>query len=191
MDANVVFLDRDGVINQDSPDYIKRWSEFHFLPGSLEALARLTRNGFQLILITNQSVINRNMVTTDTLEDMHARMLAEIRRQGGAIRDIFYCPHTPEERCGCRKPAPGLILRARQTHRIDLQFAGMIGDSAKDIECARNAGCGYSVLVQTGNGLVAGDELRQKGIRPDHTASNLMTAVDWILTRHHPNLPAS
>jgi D-glycero-D-manno-heptose 1,7-bisphosphate phosphatase len=189
LDSNVVFLDRDGVINRDSPDYIKGWSEFHFLPGSLEALARLTRHGFQLILITNQSVINRKMVATDTLLDMHARMLTAVRRHGGEIKDIFYCPHTPEERCDCRKPLPGLIRRAQQIHNINLASAGMIGDSAKDIECARNAGCGYCVLVQTGNGLSAAEALRHKGIRPDHTASTLFTAVDWILTHHHPNHP--
>ena len=189
MDSNVVFLDRDGVINQDSPDYIKSWSEFHFLPGSLDALARLTRHGFQVILITNQSVINRKMVPTDTLLEIHDRMSATIRRHGGEVKDIFYCPHTPEERCDCRKPLPGLIRRAQQTHNIDLESSGMIGDSAKDIECARNAGCGYNILVQTGNGLSASDELRQKGIRPDHTASTLFTAVDWILTHHLPNHP--
>jgi D-glycero-D-manno-heptose 1,7-bisphosphate phosphatase len=191
LDSNVVFLDRDGVINRDSPDYIKSWSEFHFLPGSLNALARLTRHGYQLIVITNQSMINRNMVAIDTLLHMHDRMLAEIRRHGGEIKDIFFCPHTPAERCDCRKPLPGLIHRARKAHQINIEAAGMIGDSAKDIECARNAGCGYSILVQTGNGLSAGDELHQKGIRPDHTAATLLSAVDWILTQHHPNIPTS
>ena len=191
MDSNVVFLDRDGVINQDSPEYIKSWSEFHFLPGSLEALARLTRHGFQLIVITNQSVINRNMVATETLLDMHDRMLTAVRRHGGEIKDTFYCPHTPEDHCDCRKPLPGLIYRAQHIHQINLESAGMIGDSAKDIECARNAGCGYNILVQTGNGLAAGEALRQKGIQPDHTASTLFTAVDWILTHQHPNNPIS
>jgi D-glycero-D-manno-heptose 1,7-bisphosphate phosphatase len=130
------------------------------------------------------------MVATETLLDIHDRMLSVIRRHGGEIKDIFYCPHTPEERCDCRKPLPGLIRRAQQIHQIDLKTAGMIGDSAKDIECARNAGCGYSILVQTGSGFSAAEELRRRGIRPDHTASTLFTAVDWILTHYHPNSPA-
>lgn len=183
----VLFLDRDGVINTDSPDYIKSWSEFHFLPGSLEALRRLTQHGFRLFIITNQSVINRQMISVETLEDIHDRMRAQIRLHGGKIHDVFYCPHTPDEQCNCRKPAPGLIKRAQQTHNIDLQSAGMIGDSAKDIECACNAACGYSILVQTGNGLAASRTLRHKGIRPDHEASTLYMAVEWILARHHLN----
>ncbi len=185
----VIFLDRDGVINRDSSDYIKRWSEFHFLPGSLEALHRLTQQGFQLFVITNQSAINRKMVPVETLQDIHTRMHAEIRAYGGKIQDVFYCPHTPDEQCNCRKPAPGLIYRAQQIHHIDLQSAGMIGDSAKDIECARNAGCGYSILVQTGNGPAASKALLQKGIRPDHEASTLYTAAEWILAQHPQNKP--
>ena len=97
----------------------------------------------------------------------------------------------PQDNCGCRKPQPGLIFQAQRKYDIDLADAVMIGDSAKDIECARNAGCGYSILVQTGNGLSAGDELHQKGIRPDHTAATLLSAVDWILTQRHPNIPIS
>jgi D-glycero-D-manno-heptose 1,7-bisphosphate phosphatase len=177
----VVFLDRDGVINQDSPDYIKSWSEFHFLPGSLDALSRLTRQGFQLIVITNQSVLNRQMVPIEILKEIHSNMREEIRRHGGEITDVFYCPHRPDEGCKCRKPAPGLIHLAARSHRIDLRSAAMIGDSAKDIECARNAGCGYSILVQTGNGIRAHQELSAKGIQPDHIATTLSTAVDWIL----------
>jgi len=180
----VIFLDRDGVINRDSPDYIKGWPEFHFLPGSLEALQRLTQQGFQLFIITNQSMINRQMVPVETLQDIHFRMQAEIQRHGGKIIDIFYCPHTPDEQCDCRKPAPGLIHRAIRTHQIDIQSAGMIGDSAKDIECARNAGCGYSILVQTGNGLAASKELLHKGIHPDHEASTLYAAAEWVLAQH-------
>ncbi len=186
----VIFLDRDGVINQDSPDYIKNWSEFHFLPGSLKALRRLTQQGFQLFVITNQSVINRKMVPVETLQDMHTRMQAEIAENGGKISAIFYCPHTPEEQCDCRKPAPGLIYRAQQIHHIDLQSAGLIGDSAKDIECARNAGCGYNILVQTGNGLSARQELNHKGIRPDYEASTLLTAAEWVLAQSLQGKPA-
>lgn len=180
----VVFLDRDGVINRDSPDYIKSWSEFEFLPGSLEAIKLLTLNGFTTIVITNQSVINRKMVSGNVLDDIHTRMKQAVTSNGGQIKDIFFCPHVPEDRCQCRKPSPGLIFRAKQKYRIDIATSVMVGDSAKDIECARNAGCGYAVLVKTGNGSEAEKILKEKGIFPDFIARDLLEAVGWILTHN-------
>jgi len=183
---NVVFLDRDGVINRDSPAYIKTWDEFEFLPGSLEAMALLTRNGFTLIVITNQSIIGRGMADMRTLSHTHRQMSETVAANGGRIRDIFFCPHHPEDGCDCRKPAPGLIFKARDTYNIDLANAVMVGDSAKDIECARNAGCGASVLVKTGNGLSAMETLAEKGIGPDYQAADLLDAARWILGFRHP-----
>lgn len=179
----VVFLDRDGVINADSDAYIKNWSEFRFLPGSLQALRRLTANGFTLIVITNQSIINRQMVPATVLDDMHRRMKACIREAGGRIADIFYCPHTPDEGCNCRKPKPGLFLQALEKYNLEFASSGMIGDRAKDIEAAKAAGCGYSILVQSGDLLDAQQTLARKALLPDYVASNLEQAADWILTR--------
>ena len=181
---NVAFLDRDGVINRDSADYIKDWSEFEFLPNSLEALRKLKQNGFTTIVITNQSVINRKMVSREGLRYIHTRMKASVQSGGGEITDIFFCPHTPEDRCHCRKPKPGLIYQAKKRYRIDLSTAVMVGDSAKDIECARNAGCRYALLVETGNGVQAEKILKEKAIYPDHVAPDLFDAVDWIITRY-------
>ena len=178
----VIFLDRDGVINRDSADYIKSWSEFEFLPGSLEAIRRLTLSGFTSIVITNQSAINRHMMSRKELDYMHAMMKTAVRSHGGEIKDIFFCPHTPEDRCDCRKPKPGLIYQARQKYQVDLAAAAMIGDSAKDIECARNAGCGHAVLVHTGDGAAAESILKARKILPDYVARDLLAAVDWILS---------
>lgn len=178
----VVFLDRDGVINQDSPNYIKSWTEFKFLPRSMEAIKQLTLNGFTAIIITNQSVINRNMVSKKGLDYIHRMMKSAVQSRGGEIKDIFFCPHTPEDGCDCRKPNPGLILRAQRVYRIDLETTAMVGDSAKDIECALNAGCGNAVLVKTGNGLKAEKILAEKAIYPDYVAEDLYDAVHWIIT---------
>ena len=115
----VVFLDRDGVINRDSPDYIKSWAEFEFLPKSIEAIKDLTIHGFAIIIITNQSVINRKMVSTEELVYIHNRMRQTLLSSGGLIKDIFYCPHTPEDECSCRKPKPGLIDQAQKKYNID------------------------------------------------------------------------
>lgn len=185
---NVVFLDRDGVINHDSPDYIKSWSEFEFLPGSLEALKQLKLNGFSVIIITNQSVIHRKMVTKKDLDFIHDMMKEAVQSNGGDIKDIFYCPHIPEDRCDCRKPKPGLIYKAQKRYKIDLETSIMVGDSAKDIECARNAECGSAILVKTGNGVTAENILKDKMIHPDVIVRDLLEAVNWIIA--HNNLTA-
>jgi len=180
---NVVFLDRDGVINADSPDYIKSWVEFRFLPGSLDAIRQLTQNGFAVVVITNQSAVGRGMISLETLYDIHRRMCREIATAGGKITDIFYCPHRPDEGCDCRKPMPGMILKAAQAYDIDLSTAWMIGDSAGDIECAVNAGCGGTILVKTGNGPNAEKMLHEKGISPDLIAKDLFHAAIELMLK--------
>ena len=179
--SNVVFLDRDGVINRDSPDFVKSRDEFEFIPGSLSALSRLNENGFDTIVITNQSAVNRGIISLATLEDMHRMLRTTIRQQGGQIRDIFFCPHRPDEGCSCRKPKPGMIRQACERYAIDLHTAVMVGDSKKDIECGRNAGCGATVLVRTGNGLETEKALNARQIAVDFVADNLQAAIDWIV----------
>jgi D-glycero-D-manno-heptose 1,7-bisphosphate phosphatase len=188
MNLTTVFLDRDGVINVDSPDYIKNWSEFHFIPGSLEAIVRLSQKAFRVIVITNQSAINRRMVPLAEVEAIHARMRQAVAGGGGRITDIFYCPHRPDEHCDCRKPRPGLILAARKRYDIDLADAVMVGDSAKDIRAGMAAGCGRTILVETGNGLTALQSLEATGQAPDHVAADLDRAVRWIFehSRYRP-----
>lgn len=177
----VVFIDRDGVINKDSADYIKNCDEFEFLPGSLEAFKLLKAKGYETIVITNQSVIGRKMVTPDGLDEIFKKMTEGVDAAGGKIKDIFFCPHTPADHCQCRKPLPGMILSAQKKYDIDLETSCMIGDSAKDIECSKNAGCGNSVLVKTGNGLKAVKELAEKKKGPDYLAENLLDAAKWII----------
>lgn len=179
--AYTVFLDRDGVINMDSSDYIRSEPEFEFIPKSPEAIALLSQHGFHVIVITNQSMIGRNMASQKTLDAIFNKMKKGVQQAGGHIKDIFFCPHAPEDRCSCRKPAPGLILAAQKKYTLDLNQSCMVGDSAKDIECARNAGCAKAVLVKTGNGEKAQAVLLQKGIRPDHVCSDLYAAALWII----------
>ncbi len=177
----VVFLDRDGVINRDSPAYVKSLAEFEFLPRSLSAIHKLATNGIKTIVITNQSALHRGLISQKTLDTMHAAMTTEVRAQGGRIHDIFYCPHTPQEKCSCRKPAPGMIHNARIKHGIDLSLAGMVGDSAKDIACARNAGVRHAVLVKTGNFAKAQQELDDLNLTPDRVTQDLYLAVEWLI----------
>jgi len=176
-----VFLDRDGVINRDSSEYVKSWAEFEFLPGSLEALRRLTVGGFMLIVITNQSAIHRGLIAKDGLELIHRRMTEAIRRAGGELTDIFYCPHTPDEHCRCRKPLPGMIHEACRRHSIDPARSVMVGDRPRDIACGRNAGCGRTVLVTADAALLAGRRWPAVATQPDFVAASLLESVDWII----------
>ncbi len=176
-----VFLDRDGVINQDSPDYIKTPSEFIFIPGSIDAIKTLTLNNFDVIIITNQSAINRQMISTNTLENIFFKMKTRVQQSGGKIKDIFYCPHKPDDNCDCRKPKPGMILKAQKKHHIDLSKSIMVGDSAKDIECSIAAGCGFSALVRTGIRTTSEKALIEKNIHPDYIGNDLFDVVNWII----------
>lgn len=177
----VVFIDRDGTINQDSPDYIKSWSEFNFLPRSIEAISDLTRADFTIIVITNQSAVPRKLISANGLAKIHAKMKNIVESKGGQITDIFFCPHLPSAGCNCRKPAPGLIYQAQHKYDIDLSASVMIGDSVKDIECAHRAGCGHTILVKTGNGHAAEKNLIEKGLVPDYVAEDLYAAAQWLI----------
>lgn len=177
----VAFVDRDGTINQDSADYIKNWSEFNFLPRSIKALRNLSAAGFTIIVITNQSAIPRKLITPELLDHIHSKMKTAVSSGGGRISDIFYCPHMPEDGCYCRKPSPGLIVQAQKKYQIDLATSVMIGDSARDIECARNAGCRYSILVKTGNYQEAASDLAAANLGADYLAADLYEAADWIM----------
>jgi D-glycero-D-manno-heptose 1,7-bisphosphate phosphatase len=183
-------LDRDGVINRDSPDYIKHWSEFEFLPGSLKAMADLCRHGFRIIVITNQSGIGRGLIQLQDLSDMHTRLKDAVKERGGRIEDIFFCPHRPDDGCRCRKPLPGLIQAAQARYGIDLSNAVMVGDNVKDILCACLAGCGHSIFIQPGPPAESLAILARQGCRPDHVARDLSEAARWIIARIWPHQSA-
>ncbi len=178
--TRAVFIDRDGVINRDSPDFIKSWDEVDFLPGSRRAIRELTAAGYAVIVVTNQSGVGRGLLTLETLAEIHRRMRAAVREAGGDIRDIRFCPHRPGDGCDCRKPLPGLILSAARDHGIDPSRAWMVGDSVRDIRCGQTAGC-RTVLVRTGNGRDAERTLAEEGAPPAHVAESLPEAAEYII----------
>ncbi len=146
-----VILDRDGVINHDSPDYIKSPDEWIPIPGSLEAIALLTEKGFDVYVASNQAGIARGKLTLESLTEIHLKMHAEVEALGGRIKDIKFCPHHPDEDCDCRKPKPGLLVQLAEAHGLTLSGNPYVGDSLKDLRAAEAAGC-QAVLVMTGNG---------------------------------------
>ena len=178
-----VVLDRDGVINVDSPDYILSPEQWRPIPGSLEAITRLSRAGIPIAIASNQSALARGMIDKATFAAIHEKMMSAIAAAGGQVVHVAYCPHGPDDACMCRKPRPGLVLECLQ----QLGLSGrpesvlLIGDSVRDIAAARAAGV-PAMLVQSGYGDAAvilreADRL-QPGIR---AVADLATAVDGIL----------
>jgi histidinol-phosphate phosphatase family protein len=158
MRYRTVLLDRDGVINRMRSEYVLHWEELELLPGSLDAIARLTRSGREVIVLTNQSAIAQRLVTAKAVHEIHQRLAALAAEHGGQIRAFLICPHDRDEGCGCRKPAPGLLFRARDELGVDLSKAVMVGDQTWDIEAAEAAGCD-ALLVNTESAVVARAEL--------------------------------
>lgn len=146
-----IFLDRDGVICKNRSDHVKSWAEFEFLPEAKESLVTLSRLNLPLIVVTNQAAIGRGLMTVELVEDIHQRMAAEITAAGGRIDRIFYCPHSPQEACPCRKPKPGMLQQAAAEMSLDLAHSYLVGDAATDIQAGQQVGC-HNILVLTGRG---------------------------------------
>ncbi len=176
-----VLLDRDGVINFDSPDYILTPDQWLPIPGSLEAIAALTRAGIPMAIVSNQSALGRGMFDAATMQAIHARMIAAIEAAGGRIAHTAYCPHAPQDDCACRKPKPGLIIEALAALGIDAGDALMIGDSARDVEAAVAVGV-RPVLVQSGYGDAGAILAKARRLVPDIAVyDDLAAAVDALL----------
>lgn len=149
--GQLVILDRDGVINEDSDDYIKAPEEWLPIDGSAAAIARLNKAGCRVVVATNQSGVGRGYYSLDTLDAIHRKMRAHFAEAGACVEGIFFCPHAPDDGCDCRKPAPGLIDQIRDTLQTDVTGAWIVGDSLRDLECGVARGC-RPVLVRTGKG---------------------------------------
>ncbi len=147
----LVILDRDGVINHDSDDYIKSPDEWLPIDGSLEAISQLIKAGHQVVVATNQSGIARGYYTLATLDDIHNKMHGLLAELDVELHGVYYCPHHPDEGCDCRKPAPGMLEQIAKDFNTDLSQAVMLGDKLSDIQVAQAAGC-PAVLVRTGRG---------------------------------------
>lgn len=148
----LVLLDRDGVVNQEPRGtYLTQTTEWIPIPGSLEAIGRLSRAGYRVVIVTNQSGIGRGTLQVAQLEAIHSELRAGVEREGGQLSGIFYCPHHPDAGCACRKPAPGLIHRAEAVLGCSARGAPMVGDQLSDVLAARRAGC-RPLLVRTGRG---------------------------------------
>ncbi len=144
----IIFLDRDGVINRDSPDYIKNLREFEIFPDVPEALRLVSSRGFDIVIVSNQSGIGRGIINPEDFWAIHFFMVDYIKECGCCVRAAFYCPHRPDEFCECRKPRPSMLMEAAELLRIDLSKTFFIGDKLTDMEAAARAGCKGILIVR-------------------------------------------
>jgi D-glycero-D-manno-heptose 1,7-bisphosphate phosphatase len=178
-----VFLDRDGVLNYNRSDYVKSPEELVLLPGSAAAVARLCAAGWPVFLISNQAGIARGVMTAEDLEAVTGKLERALVEAGGALEAIYYCRHRPDAGCDCRKPRPGMLLRAAAEHGLDLAHSFFVGDDPRDVRAGAAAGV-PTLLVLSGVAPASAPEMEP---RPIHVSRDLAEAVDWILTREsHP-----
>lgn len=179
----LVILDRDGTINEDSPEFVKSAAEWLPLPGALEAIARLNHAGWHVAVASNQSGLGRGLFEVSDLNDIHAKMHQQLGALGGRIDAVFYCPHAPDEGCHCRKPEPGLFEQIGERYGVDLKGVPVVGDSARDLIAGCMLGC-EPHLVLTGKSAV-----HRTGDLPDNFPAdtrrhaNLAAFVEFLLTR--------
>jgi histidinol-phosphate phosphatase family protein len=154
--VRAVFVDRDGTLNYERPDYVKSPEELRMIPGACEQVAKIARGFPLIIVITNQSVVGRGIISEGVLDDIHRNLKREfLQRSGRTINHIFYCPHRPEDNCDCRKPKIGLFLSAARLYHLDLPKSVLIGDKVTDEEAAKRVGCGY-INVKTNTAEITG-----------------------------------
>jgi D-glycero-D-manno-heptose 1,7-bisphosphate phosphatase len=185
MGRPAAFLDRDGTIIREA-DYLRSAKRLRLLEGAADAVRALGEAGFAVVVVTNQSGVARGLLTEQDLQSIHEELRRRLARQGARLDAIYYCPHHPTGQvaeyrkvCRCRKPGPGLLERAASELGLDLARSFAIGDSERDVEAGRRAGC-RTVLVRTGYGAVV--EARwSKGASPDHVADDLAAAAAWVL----------
>jgi histidinol-phosphate phosphatase family protein len=179
MKISVVFLDRDGVLNEDRDDYIRSAGNLTVYPFVPEAIRLLTEAGIKTCIISNQSGISRKYFSRETAEKMFKKVIESAESAGGKITDYYYCPHHPNEGCTCRKPKTGMIQKAVTDHHISLKETIMVGDARPDYETARNARIPF-ILVRTGKGRAAEKQLRNmdSGLM---VCENVLEAVSYIL----------
>jgi len=178
-----IFLDRDGVINRDpawvGKDYITSWEEFQFLPGALEAIRKLTDNGYKVAVISNQAGVGRGVYTKEKLDEITGKMLKEIENSGGEIHSVQYCIHKKEDNCGCRKPQAGMFKKAAADLKVDFAKTYFIGDTKQDMEAGRNIGA-RTILVLSGK-VKEKRETEDWEAKPDFIKKNLMEAVKFVV----------
>jgi D-glycero-D-manno-heptose 1,7-bisphosphate phosphatase len=178
-----LFLDRDGVIIENRDDYVRQWADVEFIPAAIEALRVIAPLDVAVIVITNQACVGKGIIALEEAEAINVRIMREVKALGGKVDAAYLCPHRPDESCACRKPRPGMLLRAAYEHNLKLSQSFMVGDAITDMQAAQAAGVS-SVLVRTGRG--AREFAAFSGQPWFDVADDLRRAIDKV---YQPNTP--
>jgi len=184
MNSPLIILDRDGVINHDSDEYIKSEDEWFPLAGSIDAISELSKSGFRVCVATNQSGLGRGLFDEFTLARMHELMISLVEEKGGSISGIFFCPHRPDEGCECRKPKPGLLNQIEEQFSCSVAGSWFVGDTEKDIDVALAKGC-KPILVLTGKGTLTQSSMDPAILAKVPVFDDLFSAAMFIIADHN------
>lgn len=187
--APALFLDRDGVIIENRADYVRDWSDVEIFPQAISALTSIVQWPGKIIIVTNQSVVGRGIITMEQARDINQRLVQLIHARGGRIDAVYMCPHAPHDNCQCRKPRPGLLLQAAHDRNLDLPNSLMIGDALTDLAAGRAAGVSRVALLQTGRGR---DQQKLPGaaaLHPFPVYATLADALKQLLASQNSATP--
>lgn len=147
-----IFLDRDGVLIENRAEYVRDWSQVRIFPDAIRALSDAKLNNHKIVIVTNQSAVGRGIISLETAEAINQRLVSLIRDQGGRVDGVYLCPHGPDDGCDCRKPKPGLLVRAAEELSLDLKRSWMVGDAWSDVQAGQAAGVRGRIILKTGRG---------------------------------------
>lgn len=177
-----IFLDRDGVLIENRPNYVRDWSDVNVYPEAIRSLSLPAVRNYKIVIVTNQSAVGRGLISWETAYDINDQLVGLIRDHGGKVDAVYMCPHTPEDNCSCRKPKPGMLLQAASELSLDLQHSWMIGDAWSDVQAGQSAGVRQAILVTTGRGVESASQRHTEGISDPLVVDDLARAIDAILT---------
>jgi len=179
---SAVFLDRDGVLIENRSDYVRDWSQVTMLPKVLTALSGFHREGFKIIVVTNQSAVGRGLMTFQTAQEINHLLVNTIKENGGWVDGVYMCSHKPQDLCNCRKPQPGLLLQAAQEYSLDLRSSWMVGDAWSDLLAGQSAGVQGTIMVRTGRGTIQLLETQPAELKSFLVSEDLLDAFN--IMRH-------
>jgi D-glycero-D-manno-heptose 1,7-bisphosphate phosphatase len=179
-----LFLDRDGVINENRASYVRSWADVELLPQALRALALVRDWPYKIIVVTNQSAVGRGIISLAQAEAINAGIVTAVTQHGGRIDAAYLCPHAPSANCNCRKPRPGMLLRAAQEHGIEIGRSVMIGDALTDLQAGQGAGVAQTILLRTGRGQAQLQLPQAAGLYPFTICDDLYQAVQTIISKY-------
>lgn len=176
-----IFLDRDGVIIENRANYVRDWSDVTVFPDAIKALSNPKLENYKIVIVTNQSAVGRGIISIEAAEEINQRLVNSIRDQFGRLDGAYLCPHSPDDKCGCRKPKPGLLLQAANELSLDLKRSWMIGDAWSDVQAGQAAGVRGAIILKTGRGTEQLSMAHPKNIEDHLICDNLSHALEMII----------